>query len=313
MTQTFEPAPDARVDAHGAGLQDETGDQSRVDVARRLDRASGCLLDLFEQVACLFVGQRARRRQLDVQPALLDGHQAVEGARDLLDLTDAAFLRSEAEKVAHELVGTNQQLVEHTDLDSRLELRVAQDRTQLRDVMDRGCKVGELFSDLLQTAALLGRLEECLRIRAVDGSYRTGSSSMEKSRSLIASSISRRWSASSSTLPVTFAVATSVSSATSARICWSARCVSASIWRRVSSSRRWRSASVSSLTRWRCESATRRAAVRLSSACPRASPISARCSSSSFRASVRACSAASIDCRICCRRSSISRWIGPNA
>ena len=86
----------------------------------------------------------------------------------------------------------------------------------------------------------------------------------------------------------------SVSSATSARICSSARRVSASIWRLVSSSRRWRSASVSSRTRSRCASATSRASARISSASPRAWPIRARCSSSSLRASSRAWSASSI-------------------
>ena len=68
-------------------------------------------------------------------------------------------------------------------------------------------------------------------------------SSAEKSSSAIASSMSRRWSSASSTLPVTRAVASSVRSATSERIRSSERFVSASIWRFVSSSRRARSAS----------------------------------------------------------------------
>ena len=57
--------------------------------------------------------------------------------------------------------------------------------------------------------------------------------------------------------------------------------VSASICRVVSSSRRWRSSSVSSRTRLRCASATLAAPpARISSACTRAWPISLRCSSS---------------------------------
>ena len=52
---------------------------------------------------------------------------------------------------------------------------------------------------------------------------------------------------------------------------------------------------------------------RISSASCRACPIRARCSSSSLRASSRARSASSIDCRIRSRRSSIVFWIGPNA
>ena len=63
--------------------------------------------------------------------------------------------------------------------------------------------------------------------------------------------------------------------------------------------------------RW--ASATLRVSARISSACPRAWPISARCSSSSLRASSRAFSASSIERRIRSRRSSIIFWIGPNA
>src|SRR5437588_1345693 len=306
MTQTFEPAPHARVDAHRAGMQDEAADQSRVDLARRLDLAARCLFDLLQQVARLGIRELTRGRQLDVEAPFLDREEAVELARDLLDLTTAPFLRDETQEIAHELVRAAEQLVEHRHLRARLELRVAQHGAQLGHVADGRGEVGELLADLLQAAVLLRRLEQCERVRSVDGGYLGVSSSAEKSRSLIASSIRRRWSASSSTLPVTLAVATSVSSATSVRICSSARCVSASIWRFVSSSRRWRSASVSSFTRWRCESATRRASARISSACPRAWPMSARCSSISFRASLRARSASSSARLIRSRRSSIA-------
>ena len=61
------------------------------------------------------------------------------------------------------------------------------------------------------------------------------------------------------------AVAITVSSATSARSCSSARRVSASTCLRVSSSRRWRSASSSSRRRSRCASPIRRASLRISS------------------------------------------------
>src|SRR5919109_490214 len=313
LTQTFEPTAHARIHAHRAGLQDETADQVRVDFPRRLDLAPRRLLDLLQQVARLGVRELTCSRQLDVQSPFLDREQAVELAGDLLDLPDATLLRDEAEEVAHELVGVTEQLVEHRRLRARLELRVTQHGAQLGNVVDGGGEVGELLADLLQAAVLLRGIEQCPRIRAVDDGYLGASSSAEKSRSPIASSIRRRWSASSSTLPVTFAVATSVSSATSARICSSARCVSASIWRFVSSCRRWRSASVSSFTRWRCESATRRASARISSAWPRACPISARCSWSSLRASSRAWSASSSERLMRSRRSSMSFWIGPNA
>src|SRR5207302_392413 len=163
----------------------------------------------------LGIRELTRGRQLDVEAPFLDREEAVELARDLLDLTTAPFLRDETQEIAHELVRAAEQLVEHRHLRARLELRVAQHGAQLRHV-------------------------------------------------------------------------------------------AASIWRFVSSSRRWRSASVSSFTRWRCESATRRASARISSACPRAWPMSARCSSISFRASLRARSASSSARLIRSRRSSIA-------
>ena len=95
-----------------------------------------------------------------------------------------------------------------------------------------------------------------------------------------------------------FSAASTLSLPTSSRIWPSACAVAWSIWRRVSSSRRRRSSSVSARTRSRCESEMRRASVRISSASLFAWPISARCSSSSARASSRARSASSIVCRI---------------
>ena len=111
-------------------------------------------------------------------------------------------------------------LDDDADLRLRGKLRVAKGCAQLGNVAYGRGEVAELLGDLFQTALLLRGLEQGARVRAVNECYRTGSfcSSAEKSRSLMASSIRRLWSASSSTLPVTFAVAISVSSATSARI-----------------------------------------------------------------------------------------------
>ncbi len=138
-------------------------------------------------------------------------------------------------------------------------------------------------------------------------------SSCEKSISASASSIRRFWSALSSVLRVTFSAASSESDATSLRISPSAACVACSIWRWVSSMRRWRSCSTSPRTRSESESPTLRASARISSAWPFAWPISARCSSSRLFASARACSASAIDCSMRVRRSSIVFWIGPKA
>src|SRR5712691_2656681 len=314
MAQSFEPAADGRIDAEGIGLQHEPADQARVDSARRLDRATARLLDLLHDFARLLVRQLVRGGELHVQAPLFRGHHSVEFLGDLLDLADAAFLGGQPKEIAEELVGVSEQLLQQLRLRARIELRVAQDGPQLGHVVDGGGEVAELGVNLLQALLLLRGVEQRARIGAMDDGYFTGSCSRAvKSRSLIASSISRRWSASSRTLPVTFAVATSVSSATSARICSRARCVSAWIRRCVSSRRRCRSASVSSLTRRRCASATLRASARICSAWPRAWPRSERCSWMSRRASSRALSASSRARLIRSRRSSISAWIRPKA
>src|SRR5581483_5091916 len=186
---------------------------------------------------------------------------------------------------------------------------------ELRRLLERLHERAEIALDRVQAALLLGRLEERLRVDALRRRhpYARPRSRTEKSRLSIASSISRRWSAESSTLPTTRSVASIVRSATSLRICSIARAVSASICLRVSSSRRCRSASASSRTRASCASATLRASARISADSDFACPISARCCSSSSRASARALSASAIAFSIRSRRSSITLWIGPNA
>ena len=158
-------------------------------------------------------------KALRAQAALFGCHQPVELVCDLHDLADAALLGREPQEVAHELVRVADEVREHGGLRGRMELRVAEDRAQPGRVT-HGCReVGHLLVDDLEPAVLLRRLEERLRVPAVNRGYFAASSRTEKSRSRIDSSIRRRWSASSSTLPVTFVVAISVSSATSARIC----------------------------------------------------------------------------------------------
>src|SRR5581483_6963177 len=265
--QSFQPAAHARVDAQRAGLEDDAADQGGVDLALSLDSLAGCLLDLGDDVARLLVGELERRRQLDRQLALLARGKALELLRDLVDLSPAPLLDQQAEDVEDERVGVAGDDVDGRGLGALVELRVAEDLLEVRNLPHRLDEVAELLAHVAQAPGFPRRLEQRPRVGAMDDaqSFR---SSMEKSRSLIASSISFRCSSRSSTFPVTFAVAISVSSATSARICSSARCVSASICRFVSSSRRCRSASVSSRTRSRCASATRLASARIDSASP---------------------------------------------
>src|SRR5205807_7005008 len=151
------------------------------------------LLDLLDDLRGLLVRELVGRSQLDVQTPFLRGDEAFELASDLLDSADASFLRGQAEEVAHELVGVAQQLVEQLRLGPRIDLRVTQDRAQLRYLVDCGREVGELAVHALEAALLLRRLEQRTCVRAVDSAYRTTSlSSTEKSSSRIATLTRRR-------------------------------------------------------------------------------------------------------------------------
>src|SRR3954469_2454436 len=122
-----------------------------------------------------------------------------------------------------------------------------------------------------------------------------------KSSSASASSTRRFWSAESSDLRVTFSVARTVRSATSARICWMARRVSASMSRRVCSIISSRLARAPARVSFSAASAVRRARATMSSAWPRASESRSRYSRSSSSASRLTLAAWSID-------SSIAFW-----
>src|SRR5579864_1833263 len=312
LSQSFQPAANARVDAVRAGLQHDPADEVRIDAARRLDLAAGRFLDLSDDRLRLVVGELAGGRELDGEAALLTRHQALELACDLDDLARAALLRHEQEEVLEQGLVVAGKVGEDARLRRRLELRVAEDHGELRRLLDRGCEVGQRLVHLLQSLVLLRGAEERLGVDALSSGY-ADSSRREKSSEPIASEMSSRSRSPSSERPTTREAASSVRSATSLRICSSARAVSDAISLRVSSSLRWRSCSVSSRMRCSMASRVRRASVRISSPWLRASPISLRCSSSRLRASSRALSASSIERRICSRRSSISFWIAPNA
>jgi hypothetical protein len=93
----------------------------------------------------------------------------------------------------HQPIGVAGQLVDELRLDAALDLWVAKDVPQLRNVVRGRGKVAQLLVDLREPIVLLRRLEERAGIRAVDDAYLVASASKtEKSRSLIASSMSRR-------------------------------------------------------------------------------------------------------------------------
>jgi hypothetical protein len=132
LAEPVEAAAHAGVEAQRAGLEDEAAEQVRVDALRRLDLAAGSFLDLADHVARLLLGELDRGRQLDVEDALGLGDQPVELARDLLDLAGAVLLGKQQEEVANELLVAAQQLLERRRLGAVVDLRVAEEPSQLR-------------------------------------------------------------------------------------------------------------------------------------------------------------------------------------
>src|SRR5439155_25408444 len=103
--KSFETAAHARVDAERAGLEDDAADQVGVDGPGRLDGPAGRALDLLDDAALLVAVEVDGGRQLDLEPPLLRGGEALELTLDLLDLPRPALFGRQEHEVAHQLVG----------------------------------------------------------------------------------------------------------------------------------------------------------------------------------------------------------------
>src|SRR5712692_1292732 len=158
--KSLEPSAHARVDAHRARLQDDAADQFGIDLARRVDRAAGSVLDLFQNLLRFGVAQLVRGRQLDGQPAFSGGDEPLELLVDLAQLPGAVLFHREEHEVADELVRSAEYVLERLRLRGRVDLRVLEQRVQLGDVLDRGDEVAELLADLREALLLLRGLEE---------------------------------------------------------------------------------------------------------------------------------------------------------
>src|SRR6185437_3817661 len=185
---------------------------------------------------------------------------------------------------------------------------------QVAGLAERVGELAELAADVVDLALVKGDLEQRPGVDRGDLFHQLPRSSPErdaKSSSARASSTRRFWSASVSDLRATFSVASTVRSATSARISWIARRVSASMSRRVCSIISSRLARASARISCSAASPVLRARDTMSSACPRASASRSRYSERIFSASARVCSAASIESSIAFwRRSSASAMRG---
>src|SRR5436190_13119399 len=193
LSKSFEAAADARVDAQRPGLEDDAADQVGLDPARRLDLPAGGALDLLKDLPLLVPAELHSGRQLDLEAPLLGPGEALELLVDLLDLPRAALFGQETHEVPDELVGVAEDGVERPRLSARVELRVSQERAQLRHLLDRGGEVVQLLAHAREPARLLRGVEERLRVDAVrDGYLAASRSSCEKSRPATASSTRRR-------------------------------------------------------------------------------------------------------------------------
>src|SRR5688572_5272827 len=167
VSQSLEPSANAAVGQVRPDPQDDPADEVGVDGARRLDLAAGRLLDLLDDRLRLRVGELVRGRELDREPVLRLGDERVELGADLLQLARSALLRDEADEVADELVGTGGDLLEHLGLARRLDLRIAEERAQLGNLVHGASDRGEVAGDRVHAARVLRGLEERAGVHAL--------------------------------------------------------------------------------------------------------------------------------------------------
>ena len=99
--------------------------------------------------------------------ALVLAGEALELARDLLELPGPVLVDQDQQEVAQQLVASREQVLERGPLRARVELRVAEKPAQLGDGrLGRG-QLLELLADGLEPACPDGGLEEGARVDAI--------------------------------------------------------------------------------------------------------------------------------------------------
>jgi hypothetical protein len=86
---------------------------------------------------------------------------------DLAQLSAAVLLHGQQQEVAHERVRAAEHVVERLRLRARIELRVLEQRVELRHVVDRRDEVAQLLAHLGEPALFLRGLDERAGVHAV--------------------------------------------------------------------------------------------------------------------------------------------------
>src|ERR671919_2432907 len=297
----FESVAHGGVEDRVADLDDDAAQDGGLHAGGQLDLATGLPGDLVSELLDDRLVELDGRGDLDrEQPVLVLPHPVVVAA-DAEDHRHAVLLDQQLEEVQDHRVRARDGALQPVLLLLRGEVGREEEHLELARLGEGVGERAELIAHLVELVLVLGDLEQRTRVDHGDLFHQRSSASEAKSSSASASSTSRLWSASVSVLRVTFSVASTVRSATSARISWIARRVSASMSRRVCSiisSRLERAAARISPS---AASPVLRARETISSAWPRASASRSRYSARISSASLRICSAVSID-------SSIARW-----
>src|SRR5207253_8668808 len=165
------------------------------------------IFDLAEDSAEFLVRELGRRRQLDIEDALVGGDEHIELVDDLRQLARASLLREQAEEVDDLVVGTLGDARKHVGLHGRLDLGIREHRPKLVDPCDGVAQLLHLAVDELEPVLVLRSLEQRARVDAVRDRYDRLPSSSEKSISASASSIRGRLLLSVSGLRVIFSAA----------------------------------------------------------------------------------------------------------
>src|SRR3954451_9943783 len=168
FAELVEAAADARVGAHGAGLDDDAADDVGVDRTRGDDAPARGLLDLLDDLGGLLLRELDRGGELQLEDALFAREQPAELRVDRLGLGDSSLLREEVDEVEEDRVRAGEEVVERRELRLGLHLRVAEKPAQLVGLGERGRERVELLPHARDGVLVPGGLEKRLGVHTLD-------------------------------------------------------------------------------------------------------------------------------------------------